>query len=121
MERIQGEWIAESMISAGKDSLSDYSEPFEVLITGNEMRFKVGDQDLSGPNPMLLAGPKGSFRSIVSADQPMPIDIVMDPNGESREMRSIIACDGTTLSICFAKEDESKSGFRPSSLFLAQK
>ncbi len=121
MERIQGEWIAESMISAGKDSLSDYSEPFEVLITGNEMRFKVGDQDLSGPNPMLLAGPKGSFRSIVSADQPMPIDIVMDPNGENREMRSIIACDGTTLSICFADEDESKSGFRPSSFIPGSK
>ncbi len=121
MERIQGEWIAESMISAGKDSLSDYSEPFEVLITGNEMRFKVGDQDLSGPNPMLLVGPKGSFRSIVSADQPMPLDIVMDPNGENREMRSIIACDGTTLSICFAEEDESKSGFRPSSFIPGSK
>ncbi len=119
MERIQGHWIAESMISAGKDSLSDYSEPFEVLITGNEMRFKVGDQDLRGV--MLLTWRKGSNHSLVSADQPMPIDIVMDPNGENREMLSIIACNGTTLSICVADEDESKSGFRPSSFIPGSK
>ncbi len=94
------------MLSAGKDSLKDFLEPFEVLITGNEMRFRVGAQDLHGP--MLLTGPKGSYRSLESADEPLPIDIVMDPNGEHRETPGIIACDGSTLSICFADQDESQ-------------
>ncbi len=122
MERIQGKWIAESMLSAGKDSLSDYSGPFGVWITGNEMRFKVGEQDLNGPIPMLLTGPRGSYRSLESADQPLPMDFIMDPNGEQVAMHGIIACDGSTLSICFADGDESKKNdFRPSSFVPGSK
>ncbi len=122
MERIQGKWIAESLLSAGKDSLSDYSEPFGVWITGNEMRFKVGEQDLNGPIPILLTGPKGSHRSLESADQPLPMDFVMDPNGEQVAMHGIIASDGLTLSICFADGDESKkNGFRPTSFVPGSK
>ncbi|MBL8817851.1 MAG: hypothetical protein JNL58_17630 [Planctomyces sp.] len=110
--RMQGRWIADALIEGNKDSLSEYSVPMEVLINNNEMRFVVGEQDIHGP--MLLANVKDDHSSLQSIDQPLPIDVIIDPNGEHSKFCGIIACDGATLSLCMAADEGKEGGaFRP--------
>ncbi len=107
-KRMQGRWIVQTHSEGNKDALADLAGQVEVEIEGNSMRYLVGKEDTTGP--IFLADCKEIESPTLTEVGPLPIDFVYDPNGDPQTFRGIIACDGTTLSICMAGDED----FRPS-------
>ena len=112
-KRIQGRWIVQTHSDGNKDALPELAGQVEVEIEGNSMRYLVGKQEMTGP--IFLADCKELESLRLREDGPFPIDFVYDPNGDPQTFRGIIACDGTTLSICMASDEgRANKDFRPS-------
>jgi uncharacterized protein (TIGR03067 family) len=112
-KRIQGRWIVQTFSVDDKDALPEFAGQVEVVIEGNSMRYLVGKQEFSGP--IFLANCKEPESPTLAEDGQLPIDFIHDPNGDPQTSRGIIACDGTTLSICMASDEgRANKDFRPS-------
>ncbi|MFM2219961.1 MAG: hypothetical protein RL240_4279 [Planctomycetota bacterium] len=111
-KKIQGRWIVQTLSDGNKDALADLPEQMEVDIDGNSMRYLVGKQD---EGRLFLADCKEVLSPTLTENGPLPIDFIHDPNGDPQTIRGIIACDGTTLSICMASDEgRANKDFRPS-------
>jgi hypothetical protein len=112
-KRIQGRWTVQTHSDGNKDALADSAGQVEVEIEGNSMRYLVGKHDATGP--IFLIDCKEIESQTLTEVGPLPIDFICDPNGDPKTIRGIIACDGTTLSICMAiDEGRADKDFRPS-------
>lgn len=111
-KRIQGRWIV-THNDGNKDALPDSVSQEEVEIDGNSLIYLVSKQDTTGP--IFLADCKEIVSPTLTEEGPLPIDFIYDPNGDPQTIRGIIACDGTTLSICMASDKgRVNKDFRPS-------
>jgi hypothetical protein len=111
-KKIQGRWIVQTLSDGNKDALADLPEQMEVDIDGNSMRYLVGKQD---EGRLFLADCKEVLSPTLTENGPLPIDFIHDPNGDPQTIPGIIACDGTTLSICMASDEgRANKDFRPS-------
>ena len=105
-EKMQGRWILKTI-----DAGTPFSWPLEVKIEGNVIHM-LDKQGSWGPN--LFADCEDGSSPSKSADDPLPVDLVIDPNGDPRTYRGIVTCDGQTLFLCTARETAKQNAdFRP--------
>ena len=98
-QRVQGNWIVESLSAEAKDGLLDQKSPLVLSIDGETLSLLEAS---ATPLDMQWRGLSQSSKD----NQPIfAVDFVLDPNGKRVTAPGILSCDGEVLRICYCTSE----------------
>jgi len=92
-DKLQGSWKVVSHEKDGKKQAEDTIKNYKIVVKGDKLTFKIGDQD----NEATL--------KLDAAKKPKTIDLMVKAGDKMEVIKGIYQLDGDDLKICAAGEE----------------